>query len=205
MTKTFNSLFETYAHRRGVKMKRKYKNKVDIHQCLGHSSHHTHQLQPLENMYNHVMHKLIIEQKIATPEVIDPFARMCLWGTKRNDINPEFLKQYTTHNKDALEFLCDLETSSSDLVILDPPFSNRQSGEEYGTSNLYTNPAYMVDLGLQCFRILKSKGYVIKCGYNTNPPYKGFKLIHVKIIQLGASRNDILISLWQKVQTGLFD
>lgn len=183
--------------------KRRFKNKVSIDQCLGHSSHHTHQLKPFEQLYHHVMNKLILERNIITPEVIDPFARCCLWGTQRNDINPAFLEQYTTHNKDALEFLCDIPSNSSDLVLFDPPFSNRQSDEEYGTSNLYTQPGYVVDLGLQCFRILKLNGYMIKCGYNTNPPYKGFELIHVKVCQMGASRNDILMSLWQKKQQTL--
>lgn len=183
--------------------KRKFKSKTSIVKCLGHSSHHTHQLQPFENLYNFAMHKWIVEQKVPNPTVIDPFARMCLWGTKRNDLNPAFLHQYTTHCMDALEFMCNEPTGQAHIVLLDPPFSNRQSDEEYGTSNLYANPAYMSDIGLQCFRILRSGGYVVKCGYNTNPPYKGFQLVHVTICQMGASRNDILMSIWKKTQMTL--
>ena len=183
--------------------RRKFAHKLTIANCVGIDSHNTHTMKPMEALYNHVMHKLILEENIDAPVVIDPFARMCPWGTKRNDMNPTFHHTYTTHCMDALEFMCSEATGDAHVVILDPPFSNRQSKEEYGTSNLYANPGYMSDIGLQCFRILKLGGYVIKCGYNTNPPYKGFELIHVKICQMGASRNDILMSLWKKNQNTL--
>lgn len=183
--------------------KRRFKNKVSLSNCVGLGSHHTHTLKPFEALYNFAMHKWIVEKKVATPTVIDPFARMCLWGTKRNDINPTFLHEYTTHCMDALEFMCNEPPAQAHIVLLDPPFSNRQSEEEYGTSNLYANPGYMSDIGLQSFRILKPGGYVIKCGYNTNPPYKGFTLVHVKVCQMGASKNDILMSIWQKTQQTL--
>jgi len=105
---------------------------------------------------------------------------------------------------DALEFMCTMATGEAHGVIIDPPFSNRQSDEEYNTGNLYTNPAYMADIGLQCFRVLKPGGYVLKCGYNSNPPYKGFDLIKIILCQFGASRNDIIMTLWQKNQSTLF-
>ena len=183
---------------------RKFRTKAQIQNCIGHNSSHTHNLKPMVKLYDYIMHKWIKEKRVPCPEIIDPFARMCLWGTKRNDINPEFNPQYTTHTMDALEFMCGLAPGQAHGVIIDPPFSDRQSNEEYNTGNLYTNPAYIRDLGLQVFRVLKLGGYVLKCGYNTNPPYKGFKLIHVKICQMGASKNDILMSLWQKTQRTLF-
>lgn len=172
--------------------------------CQGYSSSSTHNLKPMSDLYGYMMRKWISEKNVMTPEIIDPFARMCLWGTVRNDINPEFLQQFTTHNMDALDFMCTMPSGEAHGVIIDPPFSNRQSDEEYNTGNLYTNPAYMADIGLQCFRVLKPGGYVLKCGYNSNPPYKGFDLVKIKLCQFGASRNDVIMTLWQKNQSTLF-
>jgi len=61
----------------------------------------------------------------------------------------------------------------------------------------------MSDMGKQIFRILKPGGYVLKCGFNSNPPAKGFDLLKINLAQFGASRNDIIFSLWVKNQTVL--
>lgn len=176
--------------------------KITVSNCVGIKTSDTHNLQPYSKLFRVAMNNTI-SKNILNPNVIDPFARMCLWGTKRNDINPEFLGQYTTHCMDALEFLNSEATGQTDIVLLDPPFSDRQSQEEYGSSNLYANPKYMADLGKQIFRILKPNGYVIKCGFNSNAPAKGFSLLHLYVCNMGASRNDILISLWKKNQSTL--
>ncbi len=177
---------------------------IDIYNCLGHSSSNTHELVPFDKLYRYAMDNWIYTHTVVgNLEIIDPFARKCSWGTKRNDINPEFLYDYTTHCMDAREFMLNIDRDSAHIVLMDPPFSDRQSNEEYGTSNLYTNPRYISDLGKQSFRILKPNGFLIKCGYNTNRPAAGFELVRVAICNMGASRNDILISLWQKVQTTL--
>jgi len=182
---------------------RKFKEMISIYNCIGIDTHNTHNLKPYAKMFDYCLDKLVFEKELKNPIVIDPFARRCLWGTKRNDINPEFLHEYTTHAMDALEFLSNEPRGQAHVVLLDPPFSNRQSDEEYGTNNLYANPAYISNLSKECFRILKPGGFLIKLGYNTNPPCRGFELVHIKICNMGSSRNDILISLWKKSQTTL--
>ena len=177
---------------------------IKIFNCIGVNSADTHNLKPFSNLHKFAMDNLI-SKNILDIVVIDPFARTCLWGTRRNDINPIFFGQYTTHCMDALEFMKTEATGEAHIVLLDPPFSNRQSEEEYGTSNLYTNPKYMSDLGKEIFRILKPNGFVIKCGFNSNPPARGFDLVSLSICNMGASRNDILISLWVKNQSSLSD
>lgn len=178
--------------------------KIDIINCIGHNSSETHQLKPFEKLYKYAMDNWIYSNNtVGNLEVVDPFARKCMWGTKRNDINPEFLFDYTTHCMDAKDFLANIQRESAHIVLMDPPFSNRQSNEEYGTSNLYTNPKYISKLGQECFRILIPNGFLIKCGYNSNKPSPGFELVRLAICNMGASRNDILISLWQKTQTTL--
>lgn len=177
---------------------------IDRFVCNGTSSSDTHQLEPYDRLFAYCMNNFVYDKNVlGNVEVIDPFARKCPWGTVRNDINPEFYPNYTTHSMDALEFMTGLKRNSAHIVLFDPPFSDRQSNEEYGTSNLYTNPKYISDLGNQAFRILQAGGYLIKCGYNTNRPAPGFELIHISIATFGASRNDILFSLWKKTQTTL--
>jgi len=156
-------------------------------------------LKPMEQLFSYCKTKMMNKKHIT----IDPFSRSCLWGDKRNDINPKYLHEYTTHCMDALEFLKNENSTSIDIVILDPPFSDRQSDEEYGTNNLYANPKYMSDLGKEIFRVLKPGGMVLKCGFNSNPPAKGFDLLKINLAQFGASRNDIIFSLWVKNQTVL--
>lgn len=175
--------------------------KVEMFNCIWQSSSNTHELEPYNRLYSYAMQ--LWTDALGNISTIDPFARKCLWGTKRNDINPKYLHEYTTHCMDALDFMTSISKQSAHIVLLDPPFSDRQSNEEYGTANLYTNPKYMAQLGEECFRILKTSGLLIKCGYNTNPPGKGFELVRVAICNFGACQNDILISLWQKVQTTL--
>jgi hypothetical protein len=175
--------------------------KIELFNCIGHSSSNTHELEPYDRLYSYAMQ--LWTNALGNISTIDPFARKCPWGTKRNDINPEYLHEYTTHCMDAMDFVASIPKQSTHIVLFDPPFSNRQSNEEYGTSNLYTNPKYISELGKECFRILKNSGYLIKCGYNTNPPAQGFSLVRIYICNFGASRNDIMISLWQKVQTTL--
>jgi hypothetical protein len=177
--------------------------KISMLNCIGINSADTHNLEAYSKLFRMAMNKTISKNILGNVHVVDPFARMCLWGTKRNDINPNFLGQYTTHCMDALDFINSEATSQTDIVLLDPPFSDRQSKEEYGSSNLYANPKYMSDLGKSIFRILKAGGYVIKCGFNSNPPSKGFTLIHLYVCNMGGSRNDILISLWRKNQSTL--
>ena len=181
-------------------MKRRLK-KYAIFDGAGLHSRDTHILPPYKRLYDFAMHKWIVEKNVVTPTVIDPFARKCMWGTHRNDANSLFFQNgFTTHCMDALEFLTTMETNSAHIILLDPPFSDRQAAEEYGSNNLYANPGYMVEIGLQCFRVLRPKGYLIKAGYNTNPPFKGFGLEAVRICNLGAHKNDILFSLWQNQQ-----
>jgi len=172
-----------------------------IFNCMGRSSHATHLLEPYEKLYSYAYNQWIdFNNPMGNIQIVDLFARQCQWGTIRNDMNPQLYPAYTTHCMDALEFIQGLQRDTAHIVLFDPPFSDRQSNEEYGTPNLYTDPKYIKDLGIEMFRILKPGGYLVKCGYNTNAPARGFDLIKVHIANFGASRNDILFSIWKKTQ-----
>ena len=119
---------------------------------------------------------------------IDPFARNCEWAfPMTNDINPNTRANY---NLDAEDFLA---------VCEDPPFSDRQSKEAYGTTNLYAaDSGKMSRISKIMGRMIRHRGFIIKAGFNTNPPAANFELVEVCLVTLGGNRNDVLFSVWQK-------
>jgi predicted methyltransferase len=154
--------------------------------------------------------KLMNKINLNNPQelILDLFARQCPWGTIRNDLNNEFLKKgFTNVCKDALQLTKEFKNEEVDIVLLDPPFSTRQATDKYdevGRASLYTDPAYMSELGKQCFRILSNGGVIVKAGYNSNPPAQGLTLRAIMLSRYGASRNDVIFTVWQKTQTTLF-
>jgi len=139
--------------------------------------------------------------------ILDLFARKCPWGTIRNDLNIKFLERgYTNVCKDANECLLDFQADEVDLILLDPPFSDRMAADKYdqvGRANLYTDPRYMSCLGKQMFRVLTPGGLIVKAGFNSNKPCDGLIMRALFISRYGACRNDVLFTVWQKTQTTL--
>jgi len=143
--------------------------------------------------------------KSATDEVggfvIDPFARMCPWADYRNDINPNI--ETTTHTMDAIDFLDEmldvLGKHSCKIVLMDPPFSERQATRYEGDHvNIYTVPGYTGELGKKAFTLLKPGGVIVKCGFNTNAPTAGMELLKTTVVAFGGTRNDVLVTVWRK-------
>jgi len=158
----------------------------------------THTHRAYKKAYQYVMDRLIQSHNY-NPFSLDLFARKCPWATIRVDINPEFKAAgYTNKISDALEYAKKQEVAIFDLILFDPPFSDRQSKDKYGTSNLYTNPSYISDLGTECYRILEPGGYIIKCGYNSNSPDPNLVLVKGFISHYYGCRNDVIVTVWQK-------
>ena len=130
--------------------------------------------------------------------IIDPFARDCqLAGKCTNDIDPN-TKAYW--HMDALDFLrMDIwKKPGFDVAILDPPFSARQDKEIYGDTNLYTKPGKLRNIELALGNLIRTNGYVIKFGYNSNFSHKAFELEHIVLVQYGGCINDMIISVHTK-------
>lgn len=129
--------------------------------------------------------------------IIDPFARNCqLAGNCTNDIDPNTKANY---HMDALDFLrMDWGERGFDVGILDPPFSARQDKEIYGDTNLYTKPGKLKDIELALGNLIRTNGYVIKFGYNSNFSHKAFELERVVLVQYGGCINDMIISIHTK-------
>jgi hypothetical protein len=140
-------------------------------------------------------------------DTLDLFARTCPWADFRNDLNPIFKEQGLTNMcMDALEAAKTFDNSSIALIFCDPPFSPRMATDKYqevGSSNLYTNPEYMANLGQEIYRILEPGGFVIKAGFNSNPLNPKLEPIAIYLSHYHGSRNDVIFSVWQKKDTQL--
>ncbi len=128
---------------------------------------------------------------------IDPFARNDTTAYPHtNDINPN---TSAVHHVDALEFLKTYENETFEIGLLDPPFSDRMSKDKYGTSNLYAADSQkMRKIELQLGNLIKHNGVIIKFGYNSSRPHPGYECEDVEIWNLGACRNDIIVSIWRR-------
>ena len=141
---------------------------------------------------------------------IDPFANESIFKKKliTNDINPEY---NTDFNLDALEFLKKFDDNSIDGILFDPPYSIHQINEVYdgfGKIKQFSRYAHEIK------RIIKTKGYCISFGWNTNGmPYEmkinnkkqktGFskEKLEILIVAHGGCHNDTLITIDQKLDT----
>lgn len=147
--------------------------------------------------------------------VVDPFANKSLWGTLRNDLNPDFDTQY---HMDALKFLETLGSETADVVLYDPPFSIHQAVECYksfGKDKLTTNVSSMRYWKLckdNVARILKPNGIAICCGWTSQGMGKGrnFDMLEILLVAHGGSKNDTIVTVERKlpqcyVQQNIFD
>ena len=129
--------------------------------------------------------------------MVDPFARNCQHCRPHtNDLNPN-----TDANSHvcALEFLRTFKNDKVDLVVFDPPFSERRCKEHYEGYgvNLYASDSKLIDDCLEeTSRILRAGGCLLKFGYNMNKPAPGFSLLSGWIINKNGNANSTLVSLW---------
>jgi hypothetical protein len=170
---------------------------------IGRTNKETHRIQAVENLYR----KYWTKSK-AVGRVIDPFARNCPWaGEYTNDIA---IDSDANYNMDALDFLKRMEIEKKTFVlgILDPPFSPRQANEAYGGdgANLYASDSPRLRrIERQLGRIIVPGGYILKFGYNSNPPVQDWDLVEIKLLCFGGVVNDWILSVWKNRNTRLED
>jgi hypothetical protein len=154
----------------------------------------THEMPSMVNLF--------AKYRVKAPDghLIDPFARNCDWAQPyTNDLNPD---TGANDHLDAEEYLDRIREQGISFVlgILDPPFSNRQAGEIYGTPNLYaSDSAKMTRVGRKLGDLIEPGGYIIKCGYNSNPIHPSFECIEIRMVYHGGTANDTVFSVWQNV------
>lgn len=130
---------------------------------------------------------------------VDPFARNKRWATYTNDLNP---KTNADSHMDAIDFLKQLADGgkSADLVIIDPPYSPRQTKECYDNIGLKmeSNDAllglFRKKLKEQICRVLVPGGIVLTFGWNSVGMGKslGFDIVEIVLVCHGSDHNDTL-------------
>lgn len=145
--------------------------------------------------------------------LIDPFVGknpllQLFPNRKTNDLNP---KIKADSHIDALDFLKNISSASTDCVFFDPPYSNRQISECYKGVGLdtkggeLTRSSFYSNLKIEIARILKVGGKAFCFGWNSQGigMSRGFRLDKVLLVAHGGSHNDTIITLETKVQSCL--
>jgi hypothetical protein len=142
----------------------------------------------------------LINEEVTNGVWIDSFCGKYSPATITNDVNPEIPADY---HLDALEFLKQMETESAKGVFFDPPYSITQASEcykKYGKEKLeinVSNMKYWAECKNEIARIIKSKGKVICCGWNSMGLGKGrgFKMNRILLVPHGGSKNDTIVTV----------
>lgn len=137
--------------------------------------------------------------------LVDPFARDCeLAYPYTNDLNPNTKANF---NMCAFEFLDSLERNFADLIIFDPPFSERMANdhyEGYGVNLYVSDNALMTSCLNECANVLKPNGLLLKFGHNINRPSKHFELVELWMLEKNGHKTTTMITLWRNVQHTLY-
>lgn len=147
-------------------------------------------------------------QRYYNQNSIDPFANRNKIASITNDLNPEY---GTNYNLDALEFLKLFGRESTDLVLYDPPYSQRQIAENYkalgkSVNMQTTQSSYWGNQKKEIARIVTLGGHVITCGWNSGGIGKnhGFEIIEILLVAHGGWHNDTIVTVERKIQSTLF-
>ena len=129
---------------------------------------------------------------------VDPFARNCRWAKYRNDIDEDTEAEY---HMDAIQFLSKIhdDVGLVDLILFDPPYSQRQTEEKYGQiANVYTTPGYVKDIFEIMVKMLSHRGRIIKLGYNSTRHSDCLELVDMEVLNFGGNRNDVIMTTWER-------
>jgi len=135
---------------------------------------------------------------------VDPFAGKYSPAKLRNDMNPEMPAEY---HMEALEFSESISHEGGfEGVLFDPPYSFRQISEHYKSlgmkaTQMQTSMAFYEKVKSVLCRKIKSNGYAISFGWNTNGfgKARGFKIIEIMAVAHGGSKNDTFITVEKKL------
>lgn len=138
---------------------------------------------------------------------IDPFARNKRWATYTNDLNPDTAAEC---HKLARVFLRYLRTKGvkADLIIFDPPYSNRQIQECYQSIGL-NQPSFdefsdMVHWSKEkdlCYDLLSAGGVFLQFGWHSNGMGKGrgMQIEEILLVAHGRAHNDTICMAERKL------
>lgn len=146
----------------------------------------------------------LIERYIKDKEVVvDPYANESKLGTITNDLDPQY---DTDYHLEAIEFLKLIDSESADVVLFDPPYTQKQVAECYRKLDKTvtiqeTQTSYWSRVKEQISRILKPGGYCITCCWNSNGIGKkyGFQIEEILLVPSGSWHNDTIVTVDRKI------
>jgi len=109
-----------------------------------------------------------------------------------------------------LEFLISAETGTGQGILFDPPYSitqARECYEGYGFENLKIKPTsmgYWSSIKNEMRRIITPGGIAICCGWTSMGLgiNRGFEMLEILLVPHGGSKNDTIVTVERKIQSG---
>lgn len=148
--------------------------------------------------------------KYAKGIILDPFANEC--SVKKYLIDCEYIsndldtKFDTDYHLEAQDFMGIFEDESVDMVLYDPPYSNRQVSECYNklgktVTMQDTQSSYFTRFKKEIGRIVRPNGIVISCGWNSGGIGKtnGFEIVEILLVAHGGHHNDTIVVVERKL------
>jgi len=107
--------------------------------------------------------------------------------------------------RDALEHLLELDDSSIDGVLFDPPFSFHQANISYDAEGRKVTNTYRRDIKDEIRRVIKAGGKCVSFGWNSNGigQTRGFEITRILLVAHGGGHNDTIVTVERKVQESL--
>jgi len=155
---------------------------------------------------NHI--KMLIKKYLPTAGgiVLDPFAnehsiKEIMYQIKyiSNDIDVSYKCDYSL---EAQKFLNLFDNNTIDLILYDPPYSQRQVKEVYTklkktVTKKDTQSDYWVKFKKEIKRVLKPNGICISFGWDSNGIGKnnGFKITEILLLAHGGAHNDTICTV----------
>lgn len=139
--------------------------------------------------------------------VVDPFARNSMYGTVRNDLNPNTSAQYHMKAEEfAVMILAQSGENQFDAILFDSPYSPRQVTECYQSAGLTatmrdTQTAHMYSAVRDALApTLKPGGIALSFGWNSVGfgLTRGFDLEEVLLVCHGGAHNDTICLVERK-------
>jgi len=158
----------------------------------------TFSIKPIKSLiHEYILFKSVVKRCL----IIDPFCNDSPFKDRccTNDLDTSI---EADHHMDALDFLKTFEIESVDMVLFDPPYSPRQVSECYKNLDMTVNmqttqSSFWGNIKKELNRIVKLKGIVITCGWNSGGIGKsnGFEIKEVLMVPHGGWHNDTIVTV----------
>lgn len=105
------------------------------------------------------------------------------------------------YQRDALQYIKSIPYESQDIVLYDPPYSQRQLREMYDKQGISydMNSSYWTKINKEIFRVLKPGGICIKFGWNSSRISEFVDIVETMLVCHGGMHNDTIVTVQRKL------